>query len=252
MKPWRPSFGIELEYTDIWGNRHTAPESTLLTLLRAMGVDIDTPDAATAVLEDEISRLWKRPLEPVYVVSERSSPIAVTVRAPRAEEHKQFSWFLEEEKGAHHEGRFRPVDLERLESRELNGAIIDRYRLLLPIVPDQGYHRFTLTGSTGGDKESPRRESSTIIVTPDRCYMPPHLSGGGANMGGCGTALRPRFGTQLGYRRLHRPLQTWLRGAPRGVVASSGLTLYMVFFSTTLLTLAPTPPQAASFSTFST
>ena len=97
-------FGVELEYTDIWGNRHTAPESTLLTLLRAMGVDIDTPDAAQAVLEDEMSRLWMRPLEPVHVVSERSSPVAITVRAPRAEEHKQFSWFLEEEKGARHEG----------------------------------------------------------------------------------------------------------------------------------------------------
>jgi (1->4)-alpha-D-glucan 1-alpha-D-glucosylmutase len=176
-------FGVELEYTDIWGNRHTAPESTLLTLLRAMGVDIDTPDAATAVLEDEISRLWKHRLEPVYVVSERSSPVAITVRAPRAEEHKQFSWFLEEEKGARHEGRFRPVDLERLESRELNGAIIDRYRLLLPIVPDHGYHRFTLTGGPGGDKESTQRESSTIIVTPAHCYMPPHLAEGGRTWG---------------------------------------------------------------------
>jgi len=176
-------FGIELDYTDIWGNRHTAPESTLLTLLRAMGVDIDTADSATALLEAEIERRWSCRLEPVYVVTEGSSHVAVTIRAPRAEEQRQLTWFLEEEKGARHEGRFRPVDLERLERREIKGVPIDRYRLVLPVTPVHGYHTFTLTGGADVAQEGSQPDSSTIIVTPTHCYTPPHLSEGGRTWG---------------------------------------------------------------------
>ncbi|MFQ5586813.1 MAG: 4-alpha-glucanotransferase [Thermodesulfobacteriota bacterium] len=173
-------FGIELEYTDIWGNRHVVPEKTLLTLLRAMGVDIDNPDTAEAVLEDETFRLWRNRLDPVSVAGETERPIAVTLRIPRAEEQRQFTWFLDEENGSRHEGHFRPIDLERLESRGFHGAIIDRYALFLPLMPGYGYHRFILAGS---DKENPHRERATIILTPTRCYLPPLLAEGGRTWG---------------------------------------------------------------------
>lgn len=176
-------FGIELEYTDIWGNRHTAPESTLLTLLRAMGVEIDTTDNAPALLEAEIERRWSRRLEPVYVVTEGALPIDITITAPRAEEQRALTWFLEEETGARHEGSFKPADLERLESREINRTLIDRYRLVLPIAPSHGYHRLTLTGGAGGGRADSQSDNSTVIITPARCYMPPSLAEGGRTWG---------------------------------------------------------------------
>ncbi len=167
-------YGIEPEYTDIWGNRHVVPESTRLTLLKAIGLSIDSPGPASAILEKEILQLWQHRLDPVQVVRESDLPTTLTLRLPRHEEGLRFHWLLEEEDGKRHEGNFCPDELKRIESRNFNGEVFDRYILPVPIVPDKGYHRFILI------RDEPGKKHETIIsfiVTPDSCYLPQNLVG---------------------------------------------------------------------------
>ena len=59
--------GVEIEYTDLWGNRRLASAATKLELLRAMGIAVDAAADAGAALAAIEASAWREVLAPVKV-----------------------------------------------------------------------------------------------------------------------------------------------------------------------------------------
>ena len=106
--------GIDLDYQDIWGQRHVVSDESLRALLRDAGAD----EAADA---------RPRAMPPVLVLEEGASGFSVPVQLPS--DRAQIEWRVQEEGGAVHTGCVDAAPLVRIELR-------------LP----PGYHRLELIG----------------------------------------------------------------------------------------------------------
>ncbi|HUA84792.1 MAG TPA: 4-alpha-glucanotransferase [Bryobacteraceae bacterium] len=73
------AYGIEPEYTDIWGREHATSEPVARAILRSLGVG--EPDANRARLEE-----WSRPLDPALVVRDNDDSITLRLPAGRSGE----------------------------------------------------------------------------------------------------------------------------------------------------------------------
>lgn len=170
-------FGIESEYTDIWGNKRPTSDETRLAFLRSMGVKIDNPEASGAICEALEIKFWKTWLDPVLVVTHANLPARITIRLPSKLTSLSFTWVLNEETGRTQTGNFHPTELKQMESRTLrSGEAFISCQLTLPVNPPLGYHRFSLLTEV----EKKRAEATmALIVTPNRCFIPEALSGDG-------------------------------------------------------------------------
>ncbi len=165
--------GVAAEYTDIWGKVHHVPEGTRLGMLRAMGV-IRDPDDVTAALEEREDLPWRRGLAPATVVRQAAPPYVIVYRCAKRLAALSHRWTLMLENGQTKTGELQPGQLELRECRDVDGVpfveVTFKWRDPLPI----GYHRFALY-PPGAQTEV----ATSLIVTPDRCYMPPALEGEG-------------------------------------------------------------------------
>ncbi|HNY40606.1 MAG TPA: hypothetical protein PKJ41_09430, partial [Bryobacteraceae bacterium] len=64
--------GLQTEYWDIWGQRHTPSDEALRALLAALGIDAANPGAAAVPI----------PLDPVAVVLASEAAPSVALRIP--------------------------------------------------------------------------------------------------------------------------------------------------------------------------
>ena len=168
--------GIAPAYADIWGGTHVATAETRRALLQAMHVLNGGSDMARA-LEREEAREWLRVAPPVTVCRETSLPYRIVLTFAETAADHPCAWRLALEDGGSRQGEFRPRQLERLESRAVDGEqrirVAFDWRETLPA----GYHRFVL---------QPRAASpavTTLVIAPGRCYLPPALSGSGRTWG---------------------------------------------------------------------
>lgn len=169
-------YGIDTEFTDIWGKRHHVAAENLRSLLVAMGVDVHDGDALAATLAHREALAWKRCLAPVRVVraAEGAPQIGFTLPATRAGE--TLRWHCEFETGESHNGTLRPADLPRDGSRDLDGTRYERFLFTLPVDAPLGYHGFQLHA----DDAALDGDNQRLIVTPGTCYMPDALRDGRA------------------------------------------------------------------------
>ena len=168
--------GIAPAYVDVWGATHAASESTLLALLRAMGV-LRNGSASADVADEFDATQWLHAAPPAAVFREEDAPYRLELHFSEAAADGRHSWRLTLESGAVRQGEFQPRELEPLGSRVVSGkphikAAFD-WREPLP----QGYHRFTLQAPDGATA------TTSLIVAPARCYLPPGLRDGGRTWG---------------------------------------------------------------------
>ncbi len=162
--------GIETAYRDAWGRMRDVPRETVCRILAALGIAAGTDAeiaASLAALEDE---RWRRTLPPVVVVRERDLPVSLAVAVDPASPDATLSWEVETEDGAVEGGAVRVDDLA-VAGRSGDGGR-ERRVFVLPVIPLTGYHALRL-----GDAEA------TLIVAPDRTYLPPELQGDGRTWG---------------------------------------------------------------------
>ena len=154
--------GIALFYYDIWGTRRDVPEAGLRALLRAMGVTVEQPGAAQAVLlagalgqkdPEEVG-----PLPPVLVLGEDAQPGNIPILAQQ--DSGAWHWELQEECGRTHSGICRSAG---------DGA---GPRIELPVLAP-GYHRVTVY------RGESKRCATQLVIAPSRCHLPPVVEGGG-------------------------------------------------------------------------
>ena len=211
--------GIAPAYADIWGKEHEASEATQLALLQAMEAIRDETEAPDAVAR-ELARSWQQIAPPVAVYSEESVPYRLKLRFPAAAASETVHWRLAMEGGAARQGEFRPSELELLDSREVAGArhieVAFDWHERLPT----GYHRFVVQPQGAANAAA-----TTLIVAPERCYLPEALRGNGRTWGAAVQlyALRSARNWGIGdYTDLAAVVEQWgRRGA--GVIGVNPL-----------------------------
>ncbi|OGA38348.1 MAG: 4-alpha-glucanotransferase [Betaproteobacteria bacterium RIFCSPLOWO2_12_FULL_62_13] len=165
--------GIAAEFADIWGKTHRPSNDTRVALLKAMGMIADASEVEAALTTREEER-WRSGLPPVAVFRELAAPYRVPLCMAEGQAGATHRWMLALESGEVRSGEFVPAQLPRLRERDAgetrHAAFAFEWRERLPL----GYHRFTLRrpGEAGG-------LAMTLVVAPERCYVPAALEGEG-------------------------------------------------------------------------
>jgi (1->4)-alpha-D-glucan 1-alpha-D-glucosylmutase len=145
---------IARSYRDFWGEEQAVPETTVAAL--------------EALLRR--SRTAQRALEPVAVVSPGRPPLVVTILAE--ERGDTGLLWISSEDGTTAKAEVCYAEGELLEAFEHEGRAYERRAIALPFSVAAGYHDLTLAGHV-----------QRLIVTPESCYLPPALEGGGRAWG---------------------------------------------------------------------
>ncbi|MFP3866631.1 MAG: 4-alpha-glucanotransferase [Desulfobacteraceae bacterium] len=176
--------GIEPEYTDNAGQVHVTSRQTKLTLLKSMGLKLDSlADLQQAVIERR-QRPWNRLLEPVLVVLQSTGAITcnlhLTLPDAQLGENLQIDWELSDEGDRVWRGQMRAPELQVTETRLINDQLQGRVPLSMPENLALGYYELRVKV-----KNHPQEQQgqARLIVTPEQVYVPPYLQAGGQTWG---------------------------------------------------------------------
>lgn len=164
---------VDLEYYDIWGQRHEASEATLRAVLSSLGVEANDDESLRRSWSAYLARQNELVLDPV-TVGLNSQPVHVELRRGPGEQGGEVQAFLTFELGGSQSFVWRAEDLE--EGQE-QGVL----RLPLPAGLPLGYH--DLEVASHPERGMPRRGKQRLIIAPDRAWLPERLTGGGRMAG---------------------------------------------------------------------
>jgi len=155
-------WGIEPEYTDIWGKHHPTSRKTKLAILRALGL-------RTGNLQEELSRLaGRRFLEPVLVRSRRTLSRGFSIYLPSPPRNLSVKIEASGDRGIIWE--------RRLGGEVLSSRGMGSYDLPLPADLPLGYYQLKVATTL-------KTASSLLIVPPETTYLPEFLRGKGRTWG---------------------------------------------------------------------
>lgn len=160
--------GVATEYWD-WTGRHVeVSDTTIRTVLAALGIDASTDAAVGAALLDQADALWRRTLPPTVVCREGWTPW-IQVHVP----HGAQVWVdIELEDGSLRQAR--QVD-HWVPSRPIDGVEVGEATFELPGDLPLGWHRLRAHVSTTTVEGQGSEATSTLVVTPGRLQLPPAL-----------------------------------------------------------------------------
>jgi 4-alpha-glucanotransferase len=169
--------GIQPSYWDLLGNRREISPEVLRELLTALGVDPEKPEEVLRQIE---RGAWTRLAEPVLVESVVRPPQRLLFTVPTAGEPVETRLDVIEEGGhavrhSHSRGQ---LTLEA--ENEIDGVPYRRWSLPFPAGLPVGLHRFHLMVVV--DEKRYGQEIS-VIVCPERAYLPPELAERGKRAG---------------------------------------------------------------------
>jgi (1->4)-alpha-D-glucan 1-alpha-D-glucosylmutase len=153
--------GIVPGYYDIHGTYHRAGESEKRMILSAMRISVKDESDAKGELDRIADEEASRFLEPVSIIGEEDHSVAVHL--PNALSNEAWSGEIVLEDGSRIVLTPVPEQIEERGRDRFSG------RLTIPEIP-YGYHRLRIQGGE-------RTEESMLIRTPERCYLPPSLTG---------------------------------------------------------------------------
>lgn len=167
------AYGVLTEYRDVFERRLPVPESTLRSLLAALGVPMDDATAARQALAGQENAAWLRPLPPVLVHRASAGPVTVHLSLPAKDAENTWQWVFHPEHGAAQAGTLRPADLPTVAKAKVGKLPYLRCAFTLPLAPEPGYHRLILR-QDGVEAGS----DMLLVVAPDTCYVPDALADG--------------------------------------------------------------------------
>jgi 4-alpha-glucanotransferase len=158
--------GIVPRYVDQTGTETRATsDETRVAILRAMGIDASTPEAAREALEAMRAREAARVVTPVRVVR-RADPDAARVELRVPEGSAGDAEWRVELVPEHGE----PRRLAGTTQPEWNGTV----SVELGELPPEGYHTLRLSVRTGGEE---RAGEQSLVVVPDACPSVAEVAG---------------------------------------------------------------------------
>uniref|UniRef100_UPI003D89CD33 4-alpha-glucanotransferase n=1 Tax=Gordonia sp. B7-2 TaxID=3420932 RepID=UPI003D89CD33 len=157
-------WGIATEYVGWDEQTHDVSVQTLVSTLRALGVDAESPTAIEAALVAIDEREWREFLPPVVVVTEGGGTFCVHVPHGDPVEVR-----ISTESG----GQRIPEQLDIwVNPREIDGALVGRATFAVPGDLEPGYHRIKALNPS-----STEAASTSLIVTPRRLATADRLLG---------------------------------------------------------------------------
>lgn len=168
--------GIGLSYWDARGNHCAVSADTVRALAAAFGWPAEDDAAAERALGGLRENRRRRVLEPVAVVAPGDGPVVVDALFAVSAAESGFDWCLELEDGTVREGLAHPAGLAAgpLGDDDERAFVLARLDLGrgLPL----GYHRLRLAGPAVVAREGCEQ---TVIVAPERCFLPAAWQAGG-------------------------------------------------------------------------
>jgi (1->4)-alpha-D-glucan 1-alpha-D-glucosylmutase len=168
--------GISLDYEDYKGRRRIVSDDTKRALLQALGRPVPSDAAIEQALRDVEEREWSAALPAVIVVRE-SQRCEITLTHDEAPEDATLSWALRLESGELRDGTLPAQAAEVLARRAVADHRRLRRRFALPGSFPAGYHTLRVSGLGIADART------SLIVVPDRCYVPEALDNGARGWG---------------------------------------------------------------------
>jgi 4-alpha-glucanotransferase len=166
--------GIEPDYWDIWGNYHPVSAESKRSLLRALGIRAENDAAIAASIRELEESPWCHPLPPVTVVRE-GGPASFPVTLPADDANIAIACEVTDEDGARHGFSFKPADAALSNTRTVDGRVLQRRTIEIPVALPPGYHTVRLDAVSD--------ETMALIVAPGQCYLPERLADGGKTWG---------------------------------------------------------------------
>ncbi len=143
-------------------------EATKRALLKAMGYPADTEEEANNSLNRMSDRPFERALPPVFVVRCEDGELRVPFSIASESGTSLLHWTVRMENGHVYGGVVSVAEAPVSEGREIGGKYFERRWFSLPVPQEWGYHSLSVEADGLPDKG---REAS-LIVAPQRCYMP--------------------------------------------------------------------------------
>src|SRR5204863_7719232 len=150
--------GIEAEFRNAKRQIVQTNSETKRSLLAAMGVEAADERQARTALEGLDRAEWLRPLPAVQVWGADAGPPVVGLVLPAGT--REITWRLRLEDGSELAGSMAFGDLELIATRRVDGALLERRRLLLEGELPWGYHHLAI---------EPGDASILLVITPGRC-----------------------------------------------------------------------------------
>ena len=168
-------YGIDSGFWDIFGNYHTTSVATKQSLLRALGVAVDSVESLERSLFELARHEWERLLPPV-VVAGPIGPVELILNVPVESLGDRARFSVRRE-----DGEIREFELNLRELPQVGAAALDRgawvqKKATLPIELPLGYHEVSV-------KTGAKSARTRYIVTPDHAWTDPHLGRGGRAAG---------------------------------------------------------------------
>ncbi|MGE5478191.1 MAG: 4-alpha-glucanotransferase [Bacteroidales bacterium] len=232
--------GIEDGWWDFFGQWRPVSSETKRAFLTAMGFKVDSEVDLRASLDELDTRPWRRWLEPVVVFDETWGEPAVTLTIPAARDKDVLAWTLTDELGAVHSGSFQVDTLAWIEERWLNGALVKRWRFVLPGLPPIGYHALRLTAPDGAEA------TMQVVVAPARAYLPPAVAEGGGAWGLATQVYALRNDSDWGVGT-YKALEKLAAGAGRLGAATIGINPLHALFPAQPQKFSPYAPSSRRF-----
>jgi 4-alpha-glucanotransferase len=159
--------GIEQEFDNAHGEPVRTSEATNRRLLEAMGIALGDATDTGETLDRLEDADWLRSLPPVRVSRSPGHPVPIELSLPAGA--GTVRWRLKLEEGSKRSGEVQFEQLALLARRVVKGRVMQRRVLLLPSDLPHGYHELELL---------PGVVAMSLIVAPQRCWLPAELENG--------------------------------------------------------------------------
>lgn len=170
------SFGIDLDYWDIWGHQHATTPEALQAILNALGLDASSEQRLAATLAERRQSVWTRMTPPVIVTEALHAEVAIRIPEDAVADGR-LNLHLTAEDGAvrllQPEPPYASIDLEQLPQ----GRYIE-LRVPLPGDLPWGYYDAKFEWRAPGLANAIEAHSR-LALTPSRAWQPERLSSGG-------------------------------------------------------------------------
>jgi len=156
------AYGVATGFTDWRGADRPVPPATVVAVLRAMGVDASTPEAAGAALAARRLERWRRMLPPC-VVTRQDRAAQVWVHVPHGDPAEL--WVQLETGGDRTDTSQLPVWVDPV---EVDGSLVGEATFRLPGDLPLGWHRLHA-------RSGERHATAPLVVTPAYVGLPAEL-----------------------------------------------------------------------------
>lgn len=152
---------------------------TKKALLNALGVNVKTEKEAAASLQDLVAKPYQTALPPVCVVCLEKKMVEIPVTFKVSKAYQPLSFEIVLENGERIEGKKNPSDMPVIETQPIAKTEYEHRSLKIELPNVYGYHKLRVSC----DQIPETGREMTLIVAPQKCYMPEMMQNGGKPWG---------------------------------------------------------------------